>query len=170
MQLKKAFLIFGLIFGLSVSAQKIGVVNSEFILKRIPEYNQAQAEIEKLSSQWNGEVEAIFSELAALQKALNAEKVLLTDEMIKERQEAIAKKEKQARDLQRKYFAPEGELYKKRKELVTPIQDQVFNAIQDVARSKRYDLILDKANVLTMLYVSEKMDISEEVLSKLGYR
>jgi outer membrane protein len=150
--------------------QRIGIVDSEKILKRIPEYNSAQKELDQLSGNWEGEVEALMMEAYALQKSYRAEKVLLTEEMRKEREEAIAKKEKEARDLQRKYFGPKGELFNKRMEMVKPIQDQVYNAIQDVALRRKYDLILDKANALTILYVNEKMDISDEVLVKLGYR
>lgn len=150
--------------------QRIGIVDTEKILKRIPEYNSAQKQLDQLSADWEGEVESLLLESSGLEKSYRAEKVLLTDEMRKEREEMIAKKQKEARELQRKYFGPKGELFKKRMELVKPIQDQVYNAIQDVALRRKYDLILDKANALTILYVSEKMDISNEVLVKLGYR
>lgn len=155
---------------LNAQNQRIAIVDTEYILKKVPEYNQAQLELDRLSSQFEGEIEALKSELLALQRALNAEKVLLTDEMIKEREEIIAKKEKQIFETQRKYFGPEGELFKKRKSLVKPIQDQVYNAIQEVSRQKRIDLVIDKANSLSILYVSDKMDISDDVLNKLGYR
>lgn len=150
--------------------QRIGIVDTEKILKRIPEYNSAQKQLDQLSADWEGEVESLLLESSGLEKSYRAEKVLLTDEMRKEREEMIAKKQKEARELQRKYFGPKGELFKKRMQLVKPIQDQVYNAIQDVALRRKYDLILDKANALTILYVSEKMDISNEVLVKLGYR
>ncbi|MCH8545634.1 MAG: OmpH family outer membrane protein [Cryomorphaceae bacterium] len=150
--------------------QRIGIVDTEKILKRIPEYNTAQKQLDQLSGTWEGEVEALMLEASGMEKSYRAEKVLLTDEMRKEREEAIAKKQKEARELQRKYFGPKGELFKKRMELVKPIQDQVYNAIQDVALRRKFDLILDKANALTILYVSDKMDISDEVLVKLGYR
>jgi outer membrane protein len=150
--------------------QRIAIVDTDKILRRIPEYNSAQKELDQLSGNWEGEVEALMMEAQAMAKAYRAEKVLLTEEMRKEREEAIAKKEKEARELQRKYFGPKGELFQKRMEMVKPIQDQVYNAIQDVALRRKYDLVLDRANALTILYVSEKMDISDEVLSKLGYR
>ncbi len=150
--------------------QRIGIVDTEKILKRIPEYNSAQKQLDQLSADWEGEIEALLLEAGGLEKSYRAEKVLLTEEMRKEREEAIAKKQKEARELQRKYFGPKGELFKKRMELVKPIQDQVYNAIQDVALRRKFDLILDKANALTILYVSEKMDVSNEVLVKLGYR
>ncbi|TVQ80345.1 MAG: OmpH family outer membrane protein [Flavobacteriales bacterium] len=150
--------------------QRIAIVDTEKILRRIPEYNSAQKELDQLSGNWEGEVEALMMEAQALAKSYRAEKVLLTEEMRREREEAIAKKEKEARELQRKYFGPKGELFQKRMEMVKPIQDQVYNAIQDVALQRKYDLVLDRANALTILYVSEKMDISDEVLAKLGYR
>lgn len=166
------FLISTLALCVHVNAQnqRLAIVDTEYILKKVPEYNQAQMELDRLSAQYEGEIEALKSELLALQRALNAERVLLTDEMIKEREETIAKKEKQIYDTQRKYFGPEGELFKKRKSLVKPIQDQVYNAIQEISRQKKIDLVLDKANALAVLYVSDKMDISDDVLSKLGYR
>ncbi|MFN3951383.1 MAG: OmpH family outer membrane protein [Thermaurantimonas sp.] len=161
-----------LVFIVSMYAQnqRLAVVDTDYILKKVPEYNQAQAELDRLSAQFEGEIEALKSELLALQRALNAEKVLLTDEMIKEREEAIAKKEKQIYETQRKYFGPEGELFKKRKSLVKPIQDQVFNAIQEVSRQKKIDIVIDKANAIAVLFVSDKIDISDDILNKLGYR
>lgn len=166
---KLAFLLFGLIFGLQLSAQKFGYVDSEYILKKIPEYNQAQRQLDQLSEQWQGEVEALYSEISALNKAYQAEKVLLTEALQKEREEMIAKKEKEARELQRKYFGPEGELFKKRSELIKPIQDQVYNAVQEVARRRRLDIMFDKSSGLIMLYTDPSADFSQDVLDKMGY-
>ncbi|GCD79703.1 OmpH family outer membrane protein [Schleiferia thermophila] len=163
-------IFFATIGGLLGQTQRIAIVDTEYILKKIPEYNQAQMELDRLSAQFEGEIEALKSELLALQRTLNAEKVLLTDDMIREREEAIAKKEKQIIDTQRKYFGVEGELFKKRKSLVKPIQDQVYNAIQEVSRQKKFDLVIDRSNALIVLYFSDKIDISDEVLNKLGYR
>ncbi len=165
-------MLFGLLQPVRIFAQqqRIAIVDTEKILRRIPEYNSAQKELDQLSGNWEGEVEALMMEAQALAKSYRAEKVLLTEEMRREREEAIAKKEKEARELQRNYFGPKGELFQKRMEMVKPIQDQVYNAIQDVALRRKYDLVLDRANALTILYVSEKTDISDEVLAKLGYR
>lgn len=149
--------------------QRFASVDTEYILKKIPEYKQAQQQLDTYSKQWQGEVEALLSELDALQKSLEAERVLLTDEMAKEREKMIKEKETEARNLQRKYFSPEGDLFKKRQELVKPIQDQVFNAIQDVARKKKLDAVFDKGGALTLLYTSDKIDISDDVLQQLGY-
>jgi outer membrane protein len=122
-----------------------------------------------MSKTWQGEVEAMLSEIDALEKSLEAEQILLTDEMIAEREGVIKSKQEEARNLQRKYFGPEGDLFKKRLELVKPIQDQVYNAVQDVARKKKFDVVFDRASSLTMLYSSDKIDISEEVLDALGF-
>ena len=154
---------------LGANAQRFGIVDTQFILSKIPEYSQAQSQIDQMSKTWQGEVEALLSETDALQKSLDAERILLTDEMAAEREKVITEKEQEARKLQRQYFGPEGDLFKKRQELVKPIQDQVYNAVQDVARKKRLDVVFDKASSLTMLYASDKIDISEDVLSELGY-
>lgn len=154
---------------ITAQAQRFAIVDTEYILKQIPEYSQAQAQLDNMSLKWQGEVEALLSEADALQKSLDAERILLTDEMAAERQQDIDDKTEAARKLQRQYFSPKGELFKKRQELVKPIQDQVYNAVQDVARKKRYDVVLDKASSLTMLYTSEKVDISDLVLDALGY-
>lgn len=153
----------------SAVGQRFGIVDTEYVLKQIPEYSQAQNQLDQMSKQWQGEVEALLSETDALQKALDSERILLTDEMIEEREKMIKEKEDEARKLQRQYFGPTGELFKKRQELVKPIQDQVYNAVQDVARKKRLDIVFDKASSLTMLYASSKVDISDDVLEALGY-
>lgn len=148
---------------------RFGIVDSEYVLKQIPEYAQAQNQLNQMSKQWQGEVEALLSETDALQKSLDSERILLTDEMIEDREKMIKEKADQARKLQRQYFGPTGELFKKRQELIKPIQDQVYNAVQDVARKKRLDAVFDKGSSLTILYNSKKADISEDVLETLGY-
>ena len=168
--MQKTFFLFA--FSLITSmlyGQRFGIVDTDYILKKVPEYTQAQAQLDQMSQQWQGEVAALLSEADALQKSLDAERVLLTDEMVVEREGVIKAKEDEARMLQRKYFGPDGDLFKKRQELIKPIQDQVFNAVQDVARKKRLDVVFDRASSLTMLYTNDKIDISEEVLEALGY-
>lgn len=170
--MKKVIVIISLVFANMLAmaqGQRFGSVDTQYILSRIPEYKSAQQQLDNISKQWQGEVEAMLSEADALQKSLEAERILLTNEMIKEREDMIKAKETEARNLQRKYFSPDGDLFKKRQELVKPIQDQVFNAVQDVARKKRLDAVFDKGGALTLLYVSEKIDISDEVLQALGY-
>ncbi len=163
------FLILFSVLGFAAQAQRFGIVDTDYILTKIPEYSQAQSQLDQMSKQWQGEVEALLSEADALQKSLDAERILLTDEMAAEREKVIKDLEQEARKLQRQYFGPEGDLFKKRQELVRPIQDQVYNAVQDVARKKKLDVVFDKASSLTMLYSSDKIDISEEVLTELGY-
>ncbi|MDX5324807.1 MAG: OmpH family outer membrane protein [Bacteroidota bacterium] len=167
---KIAFLFFGLIFANSVFGQRFAYVDSDFILSQIPEYNQAQEQLDQLSKKWEGEIASLYSEVEALRQAYQAEKVLLTEEMQKEREAIIARKEQEARNLQLKYFGADGELFKKRKELVKPIQDQVYNAVQEVARRRKLDFVFDKSSELIMLYANPDNDVSDEVLEKLGYR
>lgn len=170
MQKKLAYIIFGLMFGTSLFAQRFAYVDTDYILKQIPEYKQAQQQIDQLAKQWEGEIASLFSDVDALTRAFQAEKILLTEEMQKERQEEIKQKEKQARELQQKYFGPEGELFKKRKELVKPIQDQVYNAVKEIATRRKLDFVFDKSSDLIMLYTNPANDVSDEVLQKLGYR
>lgn len=153
----------------ALQAQRFGIVDTQYILKQIPEYAQAQGQLDQMSKTWQGEVEAMLSEIDALKTSLEAERILLADEMITEREAFIKTKEEEARNLQRKYFGPEGDLFKKRIELVKPLQDQVYNAVQDVARKKKLDVVFDRASSLTMLYTSDKIDISDDVLDALGY-
>jgi len=168
MQNRLVILLFS-VFAIGAQAQRFGIVDTDYVLGKIPEYSQAQSQLDNMSKQWQGEVEALLSESDALQKSLDAERILLTDEMIAERTKVITDLEQQARNLQRQYFGPEGELFKKRQELVRPIQDQVYNAVQEVARKKKLDIVFDRASSLTMLYTSDKVDISEDVLIVLGY-
>ena len=166
-------LILSIAFVLASSAtvlgQKYGYVDSEYILSNIPDYKQAQSQLDNMSAQWQGEIESLFSESEALQVALNAEKILLTEEMVSEREKIISEKKTEARTLQQKYFGPEGELFKKRLELIKPIQDQIYNAIQSVAKQKKCDIVFDKASELMMLYTNPRADLSDEVLESLGY-
>ena len=170
MALKKLILLtFALAFGVQLTAQRLAYVDTQQILKEIPEYDQAQKQIDNLAQTWSGEVEALRSEAEALEKVYFAEKVLLTPKLQEEREQMIEAKRKEALDLQRKYFGPEGEMFKKRKELIQPIQDQIYNAVREVAKRKRYDMVLDKSGAITLLYVSDALDISGEVLEKMGY-
>jgi outer membrane protein len=172
MNLKLPLFILGLVFGLSttVLAQRIGYVDTDYILTRVPEYAQAQRQLDNLSKEWEDEISALLQEVDALTQSFNAERVLLTEEMQNERQDEIKKKSKQAKEMQRKYFGPDGELFKKRQELVKPLQDQVFTAVQEVAQKRKLDIVLDKAGAITFLYGSDKIDYSDEVLERLGIR
>lgn len=167
MSKKIVFLIFGLVFGLSLSAQRFGIVDSEYIMSQIPDYGKAQQQLDQLSRTWESEIESLSSEADALQKAYEAEKVLLTEEMQEQRLAEIAEKQEEAKKKQQLYFGVEGKLYTKRQELIKPIQDKIYNAVQDVARRRNLDVVFDKGSELITLYVSEKVDISDEVIEKL---
>jgi outer membrane protein len=157
-----------LFFTLSSSAQKIAYVDSDFILERIPEYQSAQDQLEQVSLTWQAEIEEVFQEIDQLYKKFQADQILLTQDMKKRRESEIISKEKEAKELQRKRFGPEGDLFIKRKELVQPIQDRVFNAIKSFSEEKRYDIIFDKSSDLTMLYTNTNLDKSEDILKMLG--
>ncbi len=170
MRIKFWITLFTLFVATSTWAQKIGYVDTKYVLEQIPEYTQAQRELDRLAQQWAGEVEAAESEAAALQQSFDAERILLTEEMQEERLAEIQAKKDEARDLRIKYFGPEGELFKKRAELVRPIQDQVYNAVRAVARRKRLDFVFDKTgSAASMLYAEEEYDYSDDVLDELGY-
>jgi outer membrane protein len=153
------------------SAQKFAYVDTEYILGQIPEYKAAQSELDKTSSQWQKEIEAKYTEIDKMYKAYQAEQILLTEDMKKKREGDIVAKEKEAKDLQKQRFGVDGELFKKRQELVKPIQDKVYNAVKTVAEKGGYSIIFDKSSGdITLLYASPKSDKSEEVLELLGYK
>ena len=150
-------------------AQKFALVDMEYILKNIPAYERANEQLNQTSKQWQAEVDALTTEAQTLYKNYQNEVVFLSKEQKKEKQDAIVEKEKQAADLKKKYFGPEGELYKKRNSLMSPIQDEIYNAIKDIADARGYQLVLDRASDSGIIFGSPKIDISSEVLSKLGY-
>ena len=154
---------------LNVSAQKFALLDMDYILKNVPAYERANEQLNQMSKKWQAEVEALQTEAQTLYKNYQNELVFLSQEQKKARQDAIVAKEKEAADLKKKYFGPEGELYKKRTALMTPIQEEVYNAIKDIADLRGYQLILDRASDQGIIFGSPKIDISNEVLSKLGY-
>jgi outer membrane protein len=149
-------------------AQKFGYVDTEFILNQIPEYKAAKAELDKNSTDWQKEIEAKYSEIDKLYKTYQAEQILLTDDLKKKRETEIVTKEKDAKDLQKQRFGTDGDLFKKRMELVKPIQDKVYNAVKAVAEKSGLAIVFDKASDMMMLYASTKYDKSEDVLILLG--
>ncbi len=153
-----------------VYAQKFAYVDSDYILERIPEYGSAQDQIEKLSLNWQSEIEEVYQEIDLMYKKYQADKILLTQEMKNKRESDIINKEKEAKELQRKRFGPDGDLYKKRQELVKPIQDKIYNAIQDFSNEKRYDIIFDKSSNLIMLFSNPDLDKSDDILKMLNYK
>ena len=152
----------------SVVAQKYAYVDTQYILDNIPEYQDAQDELDETSSQWQKEVEAKYKEVEDMYKQYQAEAVLLPADIKKQKEEAIIKKEKEVKVLQKKYFSPEGELFKKRQELVQPIQEKVYNAIESIAQTRNYGFVFDRSGGMTLLYGDPKFDISDEVLDEVG--
>ena len=145
-------------------AQKFALVDMEYILKNIPAYERANEQLNQTSKQWQAEVDALTTEAQTLYKNYQNEVVFLSKEQKKEKQDAIVEKEKQAADLKKKYFGPEGELFKKRNALMSPIQDEIYNAIKDIADTRGYQLVLDRASDTGIIFGSPKIDISSEVL------
>ena len=153
----------------SASAQKFALVDMEYILKNIPAYERANEQLNQVSKQWQAEVDALNTEAQTLYKNYQNEVVFLSKEQKKAKQDAIVEKEKQAADLKKQYFGPDGERFKKRTALMNPIQDEIYNAIKDIADQRGYQLVLDRASDQGIIYGSPKIDISSEVLRKLGY-
>ncbi len=169
--MKKSILILGLIFVFSYSfGQKFAFVDSEYILSKIPTYKGAQDKVNQLSKEWQKEIEAEYAEYDKLFKEFQTEKVLLTDDMKKVREQELSKREAEVKELQRKYFGQDGMLFRKRQELMKPIQDEVYNAIKTLAETGNYSIIFDTAGGTNILYTDPKHDKSDEILEKLGYK
>jgi outer membrane protein len=165
-----SFLTLALLVTVPAIAQKYAFVDTEYILNKIPSYKAAQDELDKLSEQYQTEVKNMYDELDKMYKEYQAEKVLLTKEMQSKREEQIVNKEKEAKKLQNDYFGADGLLFKKREELVKPIQDEVYNAVKEIANESGYAVIFDTASGTSMLYTNPRYDVSDEVLSRLGYK
>lgn len=150
-------------------AQKYALIDMDYILKQIPQYEMANEQLDQISKRWQAEVEALSSEAETMYKQYQADQVFLTAEQKASREEAIMKKEKDVQDLRLKYFGPEGELYQKRNALVGHIQDDIYNAVKEVAEKNNYSMVIDRASAESIIFASPKIDISKEVLAKLGY-
>ena len=153
----------------TAQAQKFALIDMEYILKNIPAYERANEQLNQVSKKWQAEVDALNTEAQTMYKNYQNEVVFLSKEQKQAKQDAIVEKEKQAAELKRKYFGPEGELFKKRTSLMTPIQEEVYNAIKDISDLRGYQLVLDRASDQGIIFGSPKIDISNEVLRKLGY-
>jgi len=169
--MKKIIFSFLLFIGIAFagSAQKFALVDMEYILKNVPSYEMANEQLNQLSQRWQKEVEAVSKEADNMDKQYLADKVFLTEEQVKKRESEIVAKEQEATELRYKYFGPEGELYKKRQTLMKPIQDDVYNAVKKLSEERGYQAIFDRASSANIIYASPRIDISNEVLSKLGY-
>ena len=158
-----------LVASLSMHAQKYALVDMEYILSHVPAYERANEQLNQVSKKWQAEVEALNTDASTMYKNYQNEVVFLSQEQKKAKQEEIMKKEKEASDLKRKYFGPEGELFKKRESLMSPIQDEIFNAVKEISELRGYSMVLDRASNAGIVFASPKIDISNEVLDKLGY-
>ena len=177
--MKKLFTLLCLlmIVGAQSMAQKFALVDMEYILKGVQEqkiksdtaYERASEQLNQVSKKWQAEVDALTEEAQVLYKNYQSEAVFLSTEQKTKKEEEIVAKEKEAAELKKKYFGPEGELFKKRESLMAPIQDEIYNAVKDLSDSKGYSLILDRASDTGIIFASPKIDISNEVLAKLGY-
>ncbi|MGN6420352.1 MAG: OmpH family outer membrane protein [Pseudobacter sp.] len=152
------------------NAQRYAIVDTRYILDKMPEYKDAQKKLDQFSAAWQKEIDDKQAILDKMYKDYDAEQVMLTDELKKKREDELFIKEKELRDLQRKRFGYEGDLFKKRQELVKPVQDKVFNAIQKIAVNRAYDFILDKSEGITVIFADPKLDRSEDILKELGVK
>ena len=168
--MKKLMLSMVMLLAINIAAfaQHYGVIDSKYILEKMSEYNDAQTNLDNLSKVWQEEIDNKMSDVDKMYRSYQAEKPMLSDEMRKKREDEIVAREKSAKDLQKQRFGYEGDLFKKRQELVKPIQDKVFNAVQKMASQKGYDLVLDKAGGVTLFYADPKLDHSDDVLKILG--
>ncbi|MCF0200381.1 MAG: OmpH family outer membrane protein [Bacteroidales bacterium] len=148
--------------------QKIVYVDSEYIMSNIPEYADAQEELNALSTKWQREVKAVYDKVSEMYSRYQTEMVLLSEDQKRAREQAIVDKEQEAKNLQMQYFGAEGQLYQKRTELVQPIQEKIYTAMQEIAQQKNYAFVLDLASGTSVLYASDKNDISDDVLDQLG--
>ncbi len=160
------FLLAGM-FSMQLQAQRYAVIDTRYILSKMPEYTDAQKKLDALSIQWQKEIDDKQAALDILYRNFESEKVMLSEELLKKREDDIFNKEKEVRDLQKKRFGFEGDLFKRRQELVKPIQDRVYNAVQKLASIRQYDLILDKSEGITVIFADPKLDKSDDVLKEL---
>lgn len=169
--MKKLFLISCLLVVCAwmADAQKYALIDMEYILKNIPAYEMTNEQLSQVSKKWQNEVDVLQQEAQNMYKTYQSDLVFLSAEMKTKREEEIVKKEQEAQDLKRKYFGADGELYKKRESLMKPIQDEIYNAVKEISEDKGYQLVIDRASAMSIIFASPKIDISNEVLVKLGY-
>jgi outer membrane protein len=153
-----------------LQAQKYAVIDTRYILEKIPDYTNAQQELDVIAANWQKEIDALQAELDRMYKDYEAEQVMLSSELRKKREDQLFVKEKNLRDLQRQRFGFEGDLFKKRQQLIKPVQDKVFNAVQKLAVQRGYEFILDKSEGITVIFADPKLDKSEDVLRELGVK
>jgi outer membrane protein len=169
--MKKAYIVilFSLV-ALVSNAQRYAIIDSKYILDKVPEYKEAQKKLDNFSELWQKELDQKQSAMDKMYKDFDAEQVMLTDVLKKKREDELYNKEKELRDLQKKRFGFEGDLFKKRQELIKPIQDRVYNAVQKLAVEKLYDFILDKSEGITVIFADPKLDKSDDILRNMGVK
>ena len=153
----------------SCFAQKYALIDMDYILKKIPQYEMANEQLDQISKRWQSEVESLAAEAESMYKQYQADMVFLTADQKTAKENAIVAKEKEVQDLRLKYFGPEGELYQKRNSLVGHIQDDIYNAVKEIAERNNYSMVIDRSSAESIIFASPKIDISKEVLAKLGY-
>jgi len=153
-----------------VHAQKYAIIDTKYILDKMPDYKTAQAQLDNIAKTWQKEIDDLQSDLDKMYKNYDAEQVMLSDDLKKKREDQLFVKEKSVRDLQRQRFGFEGDLFKKRQELIQPIQNRVYNAVQKLAVQRSYDFILDKSEGITVIFADPKLEKSDDVLRELGIK
>lgn len=168
---KKCFLILliGLFFATVSNAQKIAVIDLQYVMKNIPSYETANEQLNILSKKWQREIETALEEVQTMRKNFQTELVFLSDEMKTKREDEILEKEKLVNQLKHNYFGPDGELFKKRSSLMKPLQDEIYTAVQEVCEERFYQMVIDRSSAAGIIFAAPKIDISDEVLRKLGY-
>ncbi len=170
--MKKLMFAFGFVLAvlLHANAQKYAIIDTRYILDKMPEYATAQKQLDVVAAGWQKDIDTKQSDLDRMYKAYDAEQVMLSDDLKKKRQDQLFLKEKELRELQRQRFGFEGDLFKKRQELVKPVQDKVYNTVQKMATQRGYDFVLDKSEGITVIFADPKLDKSDEVLKELGVK
>jgi outer membrane protein len=167
--MKKLFFLLLIISSVfQLKAQRYAVIDTRYILGKLPEYKEAQEKLNTFSAQWQREIDDKQAVLDQMYRNFEGEKLMLSEELLKKREDDIFNREKELRDLQKRRFGFEGDLFKRRQELVKPIQDRVYNAVQKIAVARQYDLILDKSEGITIIFADPKLDKSDDVLKELN--
>ncbi|MFZ9695432.1 MAG: OmpH family outer membrane protein [Chitinophagaceae bacterium] len=169
--MKNILLVFSfLLTGFWGATQKYAIIDTRYILDRLPEYKTAQQQLDVLAASWQKQIDSSQAQLDKMYRSFEAERIMLTDELRQKREDQLFVKEKEVRDLQRKRFGFEGDLFRRRQELVKPVQDRVYNAVQKLAATRGYDFVLDKSEGITIIFADPKLDKSEDVLKELGIK
>ena len=168
---RKCILLIGMamLFATATMAQRFALIDMEYILSNIPAYEMTNEQLSQLSKNWESEINALQQEAQNMYKSYQSDLVFLSAEMKSNREEAIVQKEQEAMELRRKYFGADGELYQKRASLIKPIQDEIYEAVKAIAEDKGYQVVVDRASAMSIIFASPTIDISNEVLIKLGY-